>query len=439
MSTPQDERKDIKKDALWLFSGGIGASIFSAVEVILLARFLGVEQFGLFTLVMSYVRLINSFVDLKIYEASIKYISEYREMKDTESVRSFIKFFYIIDLLSGVIAFAVCIGLAKVANSFFIKSGEAFQYILILSFSLLISTVNQNSHAILQSLKKFKESAFLRVFHNAMRIVLILVAFIAELGIEGFFGAYVVAAFINFVLLQLFVNRSLAREKMGGWMYANLERIRSKMRETLWFVMNTSVSGFSNLAFSTHIPIMLLGYFSGAEASGLYKIAQSITRIVEKIRGPVYSVLYPAMVRLTSRENYKELRKVIVFSLKEMAKYTIPVCVAIFILADLIVNIAFGEEYAPASGAVRVLIIALTVGGLVSWVQRGMLAFGMSGLRTVFVMLSGVSMVLAMLILVPRYSYMGAAYACFVPVFIGIFVGIPMFSYIYRRKRYSES
>jgi len=437
MSTSRDERKDFKKDALWLFSGGIGASIFSAVEVIVLARFLGVEQFGLFSLVMAYVRMVNGFVDLKISEASIKYVSEYRERGDTETANSFIKFFYIVDLLSGVIAFVACICLAKVANSLFIKSEDAFQYVLILSFSLLISTVNQNSHAILQSFKRFRESAFLRVFHNVVRIALILAAFIAELGMEGFFAAYVAAAFINFVVLQVFVNKALVREKAGGWMSASLGRIRSKMRGALWFVMNTSVSGFAYLAFSTHLPVILLGYFSGAEASGLYKVAHSVTRIVEKISGPVYSVLYPAMVRLSSRGNYKELRKMIIYSLKEMAKYLIPVCVAIFALADLIVNIAFGSEYAPASSAIRVLIIAFTAAVLVSWVQQALLAFGMSGLRTVLVMLAGICMLLAMLILVPRYSYMGAAYARFLPVFVIIFAGIPVFSRIYRRKRRS--
>jgi len=151
MLTPLDERKNLRKDAVTLFSGGIGASVFASIEVVVLARFLGLEQFGLFTLVISYVKVVNSLLDMKIGEAVVKYITESKEKGKLKTVSSFVKFFYIVDLSSGVISFAVCILLAGVANDLFIKSDDAFSYVLIFSISLLVSTVNQSSHAILHS------------------------------------------------------------------------------------------------------------------------------------------------------------------------------------------------------------------------------------------------------------------------------------------------
>ncbi len=415
----------------------MGASVFAAVEVVLLARFLGLDQFGLFSLVISYVRFINNFVDLKISEASIKYISEYREKNDKERVRCFIKFFYLIDFLSGVVAFVLCIALAGVANSLFIKSGESFQYVLILSSTLLISTVNQNSHAILQSLKKFRESALFRVFQNFLRITLISVAFFLGFGLKGFFVAYLATAFINFAVLQISVHRTLRDEQMDGWVSANLGKIRNKMKEAAWFIMNTAISSSAYFSFSAHLPILLLGYFSGTEASGLYKVARSVARVLDKISGPVYSVVYPALARLGSNEAYKEIRKLIIYSLKELMKFLLPVSIAFFIFADLIIKIAFGDEYLPASDALRVLVIAFTLARPAFWTPVALLALGRPGIRTIYVIFSGCVTSVAMLMLVQQYSYMGAAYASFVTMLIEILMGAFVFLYIRQRERLS--
>ena len=48
-----------------------------------------------------------------------------------------IKFSYIVDAVTGLLAFGVCVLLAGVANEMFIKSPDGFDLVLIFSFSLL--------------------------------------------------------------------------------------------------------------------------------------------------------------------------------------------------------------------------------------------------------------------------------------------------------------
>lgn len=431
---PQDERKGMRKDALSLFAGGMGASVFAAVEVVLLARFLGLGQFGLFSLVLSYVGLVNVFVDFKIGNASVKYVSEYREKGDAESVRSFIKLFYLIDLASGILAFCVCVAFAGIANEFFIKSEGSFQYVIILSFALLVSTVNQNSQAILQSFKKFKQSGVFSVFHNFVRLVLITVAYFADQGLKGFFAAYVIAAVLNFTVLQFFVNQSLVREGMGGWLFADLARIRGKMREALWFVFNTGVSGFLSLSFSAHVPILMLGYFSGAEASGLYKVARNVIKISEKIIVPGTSVLYPAMVKARTSRSLAEMKKIIVYSVRQVVKFLFPVSVLLFVFAEQIIGLFFGAEFVAASGAMRIFIITGLLYGMFFWTSSALFTFEMSGFNTLVNFLSAILTLAALLTLVPIYSYYGASFASLIYITVHSVGGVFMFVRILRRE-----
>jgi len=438
MLTPLDERKNLRKDAVTLFSGGIGASVFASIEVVVLARFLGLEQFGLFTLVISYVKVVNSLLDMKIGEAVVKYITESKEKGKLKTVSSFVKFFYIVDLSSGVISFAVCILLAGVANDLFIKSDDAFSYVLIFSISLLVSTVNQSSHAILQSFKKFRHSAFFKVFNNFIKLILILTAFIIQLGIEGFFAAYVVAELVSFLLLQVFVNRVLVQEGMSNWLFADLQEIKSQIREVLWFMMNTAISGFMSFASSSYFPILILGHFSGAEASSLYKIARSIMKVVEKIRNPIYSVVYPALTRISARESYKEFRQLIVHSVKEIVKFIIPVSVLVLIFAEQLIELAFGSEYLPAVGTMRILIVTVMIYAFLYWTWPALLSLGMFGVKSMVVLITMVLYLSALLILVPRYSHLGAALASFAPLIFNFVVAIFLFLHIKRREQRSR-
>jgi len=424
MRKPHDERKSLRKDALTLFAGGMGESIFATIEVIFLARFLGLEQFGLFSLVVSYVGFVNLLVDFRIGDASVKYVSEYLERGDRESVRSFVKFFYLIDFFSGLLAFCVCIAFAGIANELFIKSEDSFQYVIILSFALFVSTVNQNSHAILQSLRNFKQSGFFKSFHSAMRLVLIAAAYFAGFGLKGFFAAYVIAAGVNFAILQYSVNKVLKEKMLGGYLFADLGKIRGQMREAVWFMFNTGISGFISLSFSAHVPVLILGYFYGTDASGLYKVARNVVKIAEKIIGPVSSVVYPAMVRIKERGAYDEFTKVIVYSVKQIMKFLFPISFVLFVFAEKLIEILFGGEFMPAADTMRVFVVHMIFTGLLFWWGNAFQALGMPGARTVLLLFSGAAMFAGFFFLVPSYSYFGAALAVLIQVPISLAIAV---------------
>ena len=130
----------------------------------------GVEQFGLFSLIIAYVAIVNGLIDLKSFHAVIRYVGQSRELGEKDKVLSFIKVFYVLDFLVGVVALAVCLLLAGVANDLFIHSENAFKFTLIYSSSVLVSSINQNSEAILKIFDRFKTIAFIRTSRTGLRL-----------------------------------------------------------------------------------------------------------------------------------------------------------------------------------------------------------------------------------------------------------------------------
>ncbi len=62
------------QNATWLFGGNSAAGIFAAIETVVIARLLGVSDYGLLALVIAYVELLNTFFDFGVWETATKYI-----------------------------------------------------------------------------------------------------------------------------------------------------------------------------------------------------------------------------------------------------------------------------------------------------------------------------------------------------------------------------
>ena len=130
------------KNVSWLAVAKFTPSAANVLEMIVLARVLGIEVFGLLTLVVAYVKIVSSLLDFRVWESVVKYVGQFLERNESSQALSMIKFSYMVDATTGLLAFAVCILLADFANDMFIKSPDAFELVLIFSFGLLVATVN---------------------------------------------------------------------------------------------------------------------------------------------------------------------------------------------------------------------------------------------------------------------------------------------------------
>ena len=435
MPVPGDPTKNLFKNASWLFSGGVATSIFAAAEPVLIARFLGVEQFGLFSLIIAYVAIVNGLIDLKSFHAVIRYVGQSRELGEKDKVLSFIKVFYVLDFLVGVVALAVCLLLAGVANDLFIHSENAFKFTLIYSSSVLVSSINQNSEAILKIFDRFKTIAFVRTSRTGLRVALVAGCLLAGFGIEEILVCYVIAAFVFFLMLQITVFQVLKQSGFKRWTTAKVENLGATIKEVRPFVLTSTFTGFLSNAFKRQIPVLILGYFTSKEAVGLYRVATIFSGIGVRLRKPVEDTIYPALVAAQSRGSKEAFSEIVSYSTKNLLKVFLPVGLIFFLFADKIIIVFFGSAYEPAALALQLIVISELLSGFYFWIDSVELALNRLRQRMIRVGLSSVSYIAVLLVLVHGYSYNGVAASRLAPAIIILLFSLFMFNHIrYRTK-----
>jgi O-antigen/teichoic acid export membrane protein len=404
-------RNRLFRNASWLFGGKTIAGAFSALQTVIIARMLGVDDYGLLALVTAYVEILNNFFDFKVWETATKYIGTFWAKGEKGKTLSMIKLSYIIDISSGILAFIIAILTAKIASSYVIHSPQAYTLIWAYSLSLLIKTANSTSDAILRVFDKFKRIAFVSSFISLFNLVLVSLLLYLGMGINGVLFSYVLASFLDFSIGIWVVSKTLGENQLTGWWRSDLSLVRDQWKGIAWFLGNTSLAATLKMANDNFLGILVLGYYSGKEGAAYYKIAKSFVKLMTRIMGPLYEAIYPELVRISSLNALKDFKKLLKYSTKNLMRFTIPVAIVILIFSDPIITLIFGKEYLPASNPLRIVTLAVLITHLTFWVNPALLAFGRPGLRTLIGAASTTSYIVLLFFLVPSFSYIGAAFA----------------------------
>lgn len=411
MRESRNSQKKLFKNASWLFGGKSASGIFTAIQTIVIARMLGVSDYGLLTLVIAYISVLNMFFDLKVWETATKYIGTYLEKGESDKTRSMIKLSYILDIGSGIVAFIIAILSAKLISTYVIHSPDAYILIWIFSISLFIDTANSTSDAILRVFDRFKSIAFINSFQKLFRLIVVVGLLLAGFGIKGVLYGFILASFIGFSIRMWFVIKTLTENNLQGWLGADVGLIKDEWRGIAWFLGNTSFIATLKTGNEKYLGVMILGYFAGKEAVGYYKIASTVASLANKVVDPLYEAIYPELVKFTSANAIKDFKKMIKSTTKSLALIIVPLTIILIAFAEPVIKIVFGSEYLPATSALRILAVAVLIVRFTFWINPALLAMGRPGLRTVLGSISTVFYLILMLVLVPPYSFVGAAFA----------------------------
>ncbi|MCH7517474.1 MAG: oligosaccharide flippase family protein [Candidatus Dadabacteria bacterium] len=411
MSDSNKSQKKLFMNASWLFGGKTASGIFSAIQTVVIARILGVSDYGLLSLVLAYVAVLNMFFDLKVWETATKYIGTYWETGEHDKARSMIKLSYILDIGSGVVAFIIAILSAKLISTYIIHSPQAYVFIWIYSISLFVDTANSTSDAILRVFDRFKNIAFINSFQKFFRLIVVVALLYSGLGIKGVLYGFILASFVGFSVRMWLVMKTLKHNDLQGWLSADISLIRDQWKGIAWFLGNTSFIATLKTGNERYLGILILGYFVGKDAVAFYKIASSIASVVNRIVDPIYEAIYPELVKLASSNAIEDFKNMIKSTTKSLVLIIIPIGVIIIIFAEPIISLVFGKDYVPATNALRILAAAVLIVRCTFWINPALLSMGRPGLRTIMGVISTFIYLVLMFLLVPGYSYMGAAFA----------------------------
>jgi O-antigen/teichoic acid export membrane protein len=332
------------KGGLHLLWGLVVSTLISAVGTIIIARLLGADNYGLYTVALAAPNLISTFRDWGINSAMIRYSAQYNSENNTAKIRgifvSGLLFEIILGLLLSVLSFALSGFLATTFNRPAIAP-----LIQIASFYVLAGALMNAATAAYTGMETMHLNSIMLIVHSIAKTALIVALVLLGLGTLGAVTGFSIAttiAGLTSVLLMFTIYRSLPKPLNSK--LEILETTKTLLKYGLPVSISTILSGFLAQFYSWVLAI----YVSNNAIIGNYSVAVNFVVLITFFATPVTTMLFPAFSKLDAQKDKALFGNIFQYSVKYASFIVVPVTAMVMVLAQPAISTIFQERYVQA-------------------------------------------------------------------------------------------
>ena len=321
----------------WVMISQILVSILGFIWTILIARYLGVTEYGILGFATSIVGIFALTLDLGVTNYTVRQIAT-----DNDSAKKYLGNIFplkcILSIGSFLLLFIVLI---------LMKSDElTITITLLFMINSIFQTITSTLNGSFQAFEKMKYQGIGNIILNILLFVFILLSIYSDLGIYGITCSYILANFIGLVYEYYALNKHIVKPKFE----LDLPFSKNLIISSLPFAI---ISILFTIYYS--IDIVMLNNIVGNYETGLYNATYKIISIVTTFYGIYASVIFPVMSKL-----YKNDTNSLLLTYEKSIKYLmliiIPVAISTMFYSGDIIKFIYGNEYAAASSILIILI-----------------------------------------------------------------------------------
>lgn len=421
----------------WLFSANTISMGLALVQGIIIARLLGVEQYGILTLIITFTATVNQFVDSRVWETAIKFVTQFREQADPAKATAVIKLCYLIDAVTAGLAFVVIFLTAGLAAHLFVKDDSTAGLIQLYAFSLIIAIPFGTSSALLRISDRFDWLAYQGVGEAAIRLIgAIIVAAIGG-GLLGILLAYLVARMAGVLALVILGHRGTKQVlQLTSWGDAPLHLLKGNYRRILKFVLFSNLGATSRL-ITSRADLLFLGWFAVPSEVGLYKLGKTLAAPLGMLFNPVYMSVYPELSKLVGQANFHQIKALVRRLSRTIVVMIIPLCLFATFFMAWFIPIAFGVEYQDSVILTQIMVWNVVWTPLI-WLPGLLLSTERTRLFAGLNWLDALSYLILLVLFVPVLGALGAAIATLLRFVLWTLAALGIVNYVDRRFDLSQ-
>ena len=398
----------IIKNSGYLFSAtGISAAI-GMLQGILVARLLGVNDFGILGIIILFTSVINRLISFRMGELVIKYVGQYSEEDEHERAAAVFKASAILELLASIVAFGLLVLLAPIGASYFAKDISLTPLFIIYGLTILFNLISESSTGLLQIFDRFRGMSGLLVAQSLFTLALITLIYFNDGDLLAVLLAYLGGKAIGGIGLSIAALLEANRQWGRRWWLTPLRLLRSRARELANFAMHTNISSSISLV-TKDSEILWVSFFRSPIEAGWYKLALALANIVQLPVSPLPKTTYPEFTREAARNRWDNFRHVMRQSSFMGGGYSLVATIGLLFLGRPLIRLVYGEEYLPAYPALLILLVGYLVANTFIWRRPALLALGRPDFPTKLNLILAGLKVLGVILLVPRYGYLASA------------------------------
>ena len=384
--------ESISRNSFFLASSQVVEKGLYYLMAVVLARYLGKENFGRLTYALSFASLFTFFWDFGLSRLITRDVArDPANARFTFSLRFGLQ---VISCLAGLI------GLLFYLISF---EGETLEIylILIISMSVIFNSLSSSFRSVFIAFERAEYEMVFNVTFRAILFVAILWATYRQLGLIE----------ISMVLLLANLSGLLCSWKWVDKKYFHVRFIQKAA--DLWPIIKDCLPIALTLAFTTFYLQMnkiLLMKWKGGEATGIYGAADIIVMGCLIISNSLVLAAFP----IISRENKLDRGKAFFIYrgvFKVLVSLGLPIALGGLLLSREIILLVYGEAFSESGDVLKVLIWFIPFLFLTNFTGSCLIAIGRQRLLTTICAFNLLLNLSLNLILIRPFGYAGAAAA----------------------------
>lgn len=370
-------------------------SILSFILVIFYARYLGDIAFGKYAFALSFIALFAILGDLGLSILAVREVASDRSRAQT----------YLNNIISiKIVASVILLVLMSIIISFMDYPKDTTITIYILGGSVIFTLITSGIRWLFQAFQILEFEALIVVSLGLLRLLGGISVLIAGYGI------------IELALVDMGSNAIIL---IFAYLIISKKFFKPKIKMDLIFWKKTIITAFPlalMVLFSAiylNIDTVMLSIMKGDAPTGWYKAAYKLVGVIKLIPAFFIPAVFPAMSELFSQSHEKFI-KVGEKSLFLLIGFGLPLSLATTILADKIILLIFGEAFINSILVLKILIWTSLFVFFSSIMGYMLIAAGKQKINTFIVGIGLLLNIILNIILIPKYSYAGAAVSIFI-------------------------
>jgi len=368
----------------------------SLVNIGFIARYLGQEGFGSYSLILVFLSLFNILADLGLYSLMTREIS--RPGANEKEITSNIFTLRVVILL-------ILLVLAIIAIWFFPYPVQVKIGVVIVTLAILFLSASQVLMGIFQKYLKTDRAALAEVIGRAFQLGLSILFIYLDLGFFAILLALVVGAGAIFVLNFFFARKYVPVTLAFDFSY---------WKEVLKMATPIAISlVFTLIYFKIDSIFLSLGFINRSSGNpisdvGIYNIAYKVLEGVIFFPAMFVGLIMPLLSKFAfwDRDQFK---KIFQKTLDVLIIIMVPLVIGLLLLSLPIVNLIGGKEFSVSAPVLQILSFAIGLIFLGNLFGVSIIALNKQKIGA-WIYLSGMIFnIVTNLIFIPKYSYIGAA------------------------------
>jgi O-antigen/teichoic acid export membrane protein len=397
----------VVRNSSYLFGSNTVSALLNVLQGIFVVRLLGDAGYGLFTIVTDFASNTNRLLSFRMSEVVVKYVGEALAQENKERAAALVKGIGLMEAVTSVLAYLILLALSVWGARTFADNASVVYLFRFYGLFLLANLIYETSVGVLQTTDKFKQVARANFYQSMAVTVLIVFAFVLDLGILGILTAYLIGKTIAAIMIAVFAVRELNHKLGQEWIRAPLNLI-TDWKSILRFAFSTNLNGTVNLFARDNLRLYLAAFLPDAQV-GYFKLASHLVNLVMLPIEPFIWPTYAEITRTVAQRQWQATRRL----LKQVSTiggvWTLLAGGGLIALGWWIIPFLYGSEMAPVYLCLVILLIGYAFANILNWNRPLLLALGRPEYPLMVAAVVGAIEVALIFILVPRGDYLTAA------------------------------